>query len=221
MITIKTWIKIIFSVCALLIIILLVSNKQLIHILLSGDLEEFFIRVDDQFLPMVIITFILMMIQNIITFIPLILILTVNITFYGFIYGLMWSWLTSIFAATLIFMSVRYFFKDLLEKRISDAIKEKAEKNGFMYVLLVRIFPLVPTNLVNIVSGVSTIKFKDFLLATSIGNFIYLFVLSLVPLGLLSVDTELMIFLVAFVIFAIFVYKKYKKQQALKKESDI
>ncbi|MCT8138241.1 TVP38/TMEM64 family protein [Anaerobacillus sp. CMMVII] len=221
MITInKGWLKITFAVAICFVIILLIMNKQLIPVFMAGDLEQFISSVNEQFLPMFIITFILMIIHNVITVIPLILILTVNISFYGFVCGLIWSWLVSILGATLIFVGARYFFRDFLEKRISDSVKSKAEENGFMYVLLARIFPFVPTNLVNIISGVSSIRFKDFFIATSIGNLIYFFTLSLVPLGLASGNSDLIILISVFLIVAAFLYKrrKQKTEDNLKKK---
>lgn len=214
--------KIVSAVSIFLLIIFLFANKDVIQIFLAGDIEEISSSLDEHFLPMFVITFFLMMIQNIITFIPLILILSVNIGFYGFVYGLIWSWFASMVAATLIFICARYFFKERLQKRINDSIKKKAEENGFMYVLLARIFPFVPTNLVNIVSGISSISFKDFLLATSLGNFVYFFALSLVPLGLFSLDIELMLLLIGISIVIVYLYKKRKRKQhqpTLKKSS--
>jgi uncharacterized membrane protein YdjX (TVP38/TMEM64 family) len=214
--------KIASAVSIFLLIMFLFANKDVIQIFLAGDIEEISSSLDEHFLPMFVITFFLMMIQNIITFIPLILILSVNIAFYGFVYGLIWSWFASMVAATLIFICARYFFKERLQKKINDSIKKKAEEKGFMYVLLARIFPFVPTNLVNIVSGISSISFKDFLLATSLGNFVYFFALSLVPLGLFSLNIELMLLLIGVSIVIVYLYKKRKRKQqqpTLKKSS--
>jgi uncharacterized membrane protein YdjX (TVP38/TMEM64 family) len=218
----KHRIKFVLSVSFFLLIIFLVANKDVIQIFFAGDIEEIGSKLDDHFLPMFVITFLLLIIQNFITFIPLILILSVNIAFYGFVYGLIWSWFASVVAATLIFICARYFFKERLEKRINDAIKQKAEERGFMYVLLARIFPFVPTNLVNIVSGISSISFKDFLLATSLGNFVYFFALSLLPLGLFSLDIELILLLICISLAIVYLYKKRKRKQqqlTLKKSS--
>ncbi len=196
-----------------------VSQTDLIQILLTGDVEEISTLGNDQFFSMLGISFILLMIQNIVTFIPLVLILTVHITFFGYIYGLIWSWVISIITAIIVFFATRYFLKDVLEKKISASVKEKAEQNGFKYVLIARIFPFVPTSLVNVVSGVSSIKLKDFILATSIGNLVYFVLLSFIPLGILMADFEQnVVLIVAGFILLIFVVKKFIKKVFPKKE---
>lgn len=217
--TLKIWVKIASAISVLLVIIVLVSNKEIIQLFMLKDFEEIGVNVEEQFLPLFAITLIIMMIQNFITFIPLILILTVNIAFYGFVYGLMWSWFASVAAATLVFVCARYSFKEILQKKISEKMKRKAEENGFMYVFMARVFPFVPTNIVNIVSGISSIRFKDFLLATSIGNFIYFFILALVPMGILSLNFELIILSIFIFIVVIYIYLRRKQRVAFKKSN--
>ena len=80
-------------------------------------------------------------------------------------------------------------------------------------------FPFVPTSLVNIVAGLSSVRFWHFLLGTLTGNFIYFFVLALIPSGLLAAELDpdiLMILL--FLFFGLFiagkkVYNSKRKQK--------
>ncbi|MFC6601848.1 TVP38/TMEM64 family protein [Ectobacillus funiculus] len=116
-----------------------------------------------------------MIIQNAFTIIPLLGLITINVALFGFFNGFLWSWFTSIIAAIIIFMSVRYCFQDWVLKKINPALVTKVEQAGFMYVIQGRIFPFVPTSLVNIIAGLSSIRFTHFLLGTIIGNFVYFF----------------------------------------------
>ncbi|WP_142675791.1 TVP38/TMEM64 family protein [Bacillus taeanensis] len=151
----------------------------------------------------------MMIIQNTFTVIPLILLLTLNITLFGFFYGYMWSWFTSVAAAVIVFLIVRGLFQDVLLQKGYSGMKDKIEQNGFMYVLIGRIFPFVPTSIINIAAGLSTVRFNHFLLATAVGNLIYFFILSLIPLGFLSKKFDQYI-LVALSTAAILAFVGYK-----------
>ncbi|OIJ15641.1 hypothetical protein BKP35_01205 [Anaerobacillus arseniciselenatis] len=212
---IKGWVKIILFLTILLVTIYFLINSELFYTLRAGELDHLYNTVSDQLPLLLLVTFIVILIQNTLTIFPLILILTKNIAFFGFFYGVIWSWIFSVVAAAIVFVSIRYCFKDFLEKKVSVNIKEKAEKNGFMYVLFARVVPVAPTSIINMVSGVSSIKFKDFILATSIGNLIYFSVLSLVPLGIINgTFDQLMIFLIIAIAFVVsFIYMKYKKKK--------
>ena len=55
-----------------------------------------------------------------------------------------------------------------------------------MFVFSARVLPFIPTSLINILGGLSTIGLKGFTIGTALGNFIYFFLLALVPAGLMS-----------------------------------
>ncbi len=211
-IIIKLWVKMFVFALVIAAVSVYLANTTFIQILLSGDVEAFLASVSDQFLPLLFITLLLMIVQNVITFIPLILILTINVFSYGFLYGLLWSWASSIVAASSVFLLVRYVFKQNLINKVSSTIKEKAERNGFMYVLLARIFPFFPTSIVNVVCGVTSIKFKDFLFATAVGNFLYFFVLSSVPFGILKADPTVLLIGLIVAIIGFLLFRKYRKK---------
>ena len=158
-----------------------------------------------------------MFVQNSFTIIPLILLLTINVTIFGFIYGYLWSWFTSVVASGFIFYAARNWFQELLLKKIGEKWQETVVEHGFMYVFTGRIFPLIPTSLINLVAGVSTVTFKDFLLATSLGNLIYFFFLSLIPYGLLSVEMNQYTLAALALLFLLFfmIYKRAKKKKKL------
>ena len=158
-----------------------------------------------------------MFVQNSFTIIPLILLLTINVTIFGFIYGYLWSWFTSVVASGFIFYAARNWFQELLLKNIGKRWQESVVEHGFMYVFTGRIFPLIPTSLINLAAGVSTVTFRDFLVATALGNLIYFFFLSLIPYGLLSVEMNQYTLAALALLFLLFfmVYKRAKKKKKL------
>lgn len=56
-----------------------------------------------------------------------------------------------------------------LAGRRVQAIDRFLSERGFVSVLIVRLVPLFPFNLVNLVSGVTALRFRDYVLATAIG----------------------------------------------------
>jgi uncharacterized membrane protein YdjX (TVP38/TMEM64 family) len=176
----------------------------------NGEIESIQSALNGSLFHTLLISLILMIIQNTFTLIPLILLITINVTLFGFFYGFIWSWLTSIIAAVIVFIGVRYYFQDQLMKKMNAKLIDKVEKNGFLYVFGARMFPFVPTSIINIVTGLSSIQFKQFILGTMIGNFIYIFVLSLIPLGLLSknIDKYVLGIIIVLSVISFYLYKK-------------
>ena len=172
----------------LLLLLFLISNQDLITALLNRDVETIRFFLDNHLWYAFLFMFIIMVIQNSFTVFPLILVITINLTLFGFINGFLWSWFSSVIASIVVFYGVRYIFQGLIIEKFNPKLISKIEANGFAYVFQARIFPFVPTSLVNILGGLSTIRIFPFVLATSIGNFIYFFLLALIPAGLLSIN---------------------------------
>ncbi|WP_373232872.1 TVP38/TMEM64 family protein [Cohnella sp.] len=167
---------------------------------------------------LLLITLLLMLVQNIFSFFPLLLLITVNISFFGFLYGYLWSWLSSIAGAVVAFLIVRHGLQGFFIKKINQNMIKRIENNGFYYVFLMRIFPLLPTSIINTAVGLSTVKLKGFFYGTILGNMIYLFVLFLIPMGLMSEESDIYLFatIVIVLIAGAVMWRKYikKKEQA-------
>lgn len=132
----------------------------------------------DNILNILIIMLVVMTMQNLFTFIPLILVISINIALFGFWKGYLYSAFCSTVGSTLIFFLIRYLFPSLFSTAMLEKYKDKVEKNGFLFVLSARVMPFLPTNITNIVSGLSTVKASHFFLAAAIGNFTYGLVLA-------------------------------------------
>lgn len=193
----------------LLFILFFVWNKDLIMLLLDGDVEAVRIFLDKNIGYSLVFMALIMLIQNSFTVFPLILVITINITLFGFINGFLWSWLTSVFASTVVYYCVRYIFQDLIIEKFNTKLLEKIDSNGFTYVFQARIFPFVPTSLVNILAGLSTIRIFPYLFATATGNFLYFFILALIPAGILSAELDEYI-IWGVIVTAVFLYYVYK-----------
>jgi uncharacterized membrane protein YdjX (TVP38/TMEM64 family) len=102
----------------------------------------------------------------------------------GFLFG---SFLGTLFVnvgatsgATLAFLASRYLLRDWVEAKFGsrlEAIQEGFERNAFSYLLTLRLIPLFPFFLVNMVSGLTRVRAGTYIVATAIGiipgSFVY------------------------------------------------
>ncbi|MCK5655240.1 MAG: TVP38/TMEM64 family protein [Candidatus Aureabacteria bacterium] len=97
--------------------------------------------------------------------------LTAGLAF-GPLLGAVYLMLGAVIGTTAAFMISRFFGRSLVERFLKGRFKnldEKLEKHGFMTVLFFRIVPLVPYEVLNYISGLSKIKFRDYFFATFLG----------------------------------------------------
>lgn len=94
----------------------------------------------------------------------------------GFLFGIWWGALYVVVGGTLgallAFLSARYLFRDAVERRFDhrfDWIKKGVARNAFYFLLMIRIVPLLPFFVVNLVSGVTRTGVFTYLAATFVG----------------------------------------------------
>jgi uncharacterized membrane protein YdjX (TVP38/TMEM64 family) len=80
----------------------------------------------------------------------------------------------STFGAAAAFLIGRYFTRDWVSKKIAGnqkfkAIDDAVAADGFKMVMLIRLSPIFPFNLINYAFGLTKVRFKDYLLASWIG----------------------------------------------------
>lgn len=74
--------------------------------------------------------------------------------------------------ATLAFLSARYLFRDTVERKFGSrlrTIQEGFARDGFNYLLMLRLVPLFPFFLVNLLAGLTRLRTRTFMAATSLG----------------------------------------------------
>jgi len=74
--------------------------------------------------------------------------------------------------ATLAFLAARYLFRDAVERKFGAKLRtlqEGFERDGFKYLLTLRLIPLFPFFLVNLVAGLTRIKTGSYIAATALG----------------------------------------------------
>lgn len=97
--------------------------------------------------------------------------LTAGLAF-GAVWGALYLMLGAMIGTSATFMISRHFGRNLIEKMLKGKFKELDEKlaeNGFMAILFFRVIPLVPYEVLNYATGLSSIKFRNYFLATLLG----------------------------------------------------
>jgi uncharacterized membrane protein YdjX (TVP38/TMEM64 family) len=98
----------------------------------------------------------------------------------GFLYGAVIGTLVvspaSVAGATLAFLIARYVARDWVTRRLKKypqaaAMDRAIEKNGFKAVVLLRLQPVLPFNILNYALGLTSIRLRDYMLASWIGMF--------------------------------------------------
>lgn len=94
----------------------------------------------------------------------------------GFLFGLVEGLLLVSFAstlgATLAFLVARYILRDWIEKKYSDKLKvvnDGIAREGGFYLFTMRLIPVFPFFLINVVMGVTKMKVSTFYLVSQIG----------------------------------------------------
>ncbi|WP_053073818.1 VTT domain-containing protein [Bacillus sp. LL01] len=205
------------SFSAVAVSLIWVVQTEWFSIFKSGDIEQIQLFLREEIFSILLITFLLMSIQNLFTLIPIVGIIVINIALFGFVYGYLWSLATSVVGAMMAFIVFRYWFQSLLIHKVKKGYIEKLEKNGFLFVLLLRVVPFIPSSFINLAGGVSSIRLTPFLTATFLGNALYLLLLSFIANGLLSEKIEgyLLIALLFAFIPSFFLYRYMKRKVAM------
>lgn len=174
--------KILTLIGLLVIVIFIVSNAELFTMVWKSDLDSVITILTENLLLTFVVTFVLMIVQNSFTIIPLILLLTINVAIFGFIYGYLWSWVTSVVASGFIFYATRNWFQAPLLKKMGPKWKESVVEHGFMYVFTGRIFPLIPTSLINLAKRSQFCNLQGFFISDRTRQSYILFLSILNPL---------------------------------------
>ncbi|HEV3036628.1 MAG TPA: TVP38/TMEM64 family protein [Candidatus Angelobacter sp.] len=95
---------------------------------------------------------------------------------YGVVLGTLIVSPASVLGSTLAFLIARYVARDWVSRKLAkypnfEAIDRAIEKNGFKMILLLRLQPLLPFNILNYALGLTRIRLWDYVAASFIGMF--------------------------------------------------
>ncbi len=117
------------------------------------------------------------------------------------------SMLGNIISSIILFYFTRWLGRDYIQEYkkshpIVKKLNSKFEENSFLYIFILRIFFIIPVELVIVLAGISNVKFKNYLLASILGT---------IPVVLLSIFLvksfifkQFYLFVISLVIFSLF-----------------
>lgn len=92
---------------------------------------------------------------------------------FGIVRGYIYTAIGAILGATLSFYISRKlgrnFVKKLTKERL-DNVEEMINSNGFFIIFMLRLIPLFPFDIISYGAGLTSVKYKDFIMATFLGT---------------------------------------------------
>lgn len=130
-----------------------------------------------------IVAIVLPFLEAFLPFLPLIVFVTVNVNAFGLLWGFIFSWIGSVLGACVVFLLVRRYghtklLQWLTKKRTIQRLTGWVEQRGFGPLFVILCFPFTPSAVVNVVAGLSKIKFITFTFAVMLGKLVMIFTLS-------------------------------------------
>jgi uncharacterized membrane protein YdjX (TVP38/TMEM64 family) len=88
-------------------------------------------------------------------------------------WGTLWTTVAAIIAAITAFAFTRTVGRELIAKKLAgrwEAIDVEMRKGGLFYMFAIRLLPIIPYGLVNFAAGLTSIRFRDYLIGTILGT---------------------------------------------------
>jgi uncharacterized membrane protein YdjX (TVP38/TMEM64 family) len=121
-----------------------------------------------------VVSFLLMVFQSIAAPLPAFLITFANAALFGWIYGALLSWFSAMVGAVLCFYIAKFLGREVVEKLTSKTALESVDsffdKHGRNAILIARLLPFISFDIVSYAAGLTSMKMKDFLIATGVGQ---------------------------------------------------
>lgn len=158
-----------------------------------------------------LVSFALMILQAVVAPLPAFLITFANASLFGAFWGGVLSWASAMAGAALCFFIARVFGREAVEKLTGKTILGSMDaffdRYGRHTVLVCRLLPFVPFDPISYAAGLTSIRFRQFAIATGIGQLpatiIYSWAGSLLTGGIFWLVTGLSILLALAVVIAI------------------
>ncbi|MBR4262361.1 MAG: TVP38/TMEM64 family protein [Bacilli bacterium] len=166
--------------------------------------------------------FLLVLLESIFPWLPLFVFIALNIKSFGFLAGFIISWSAAIVGCVLSYFLFKYLLSNKVDKYINKkemnkliSLKKTIKKISFPNLVLIIALPFSPAFLINIVCGITNVKFKKFFLALLIGKLSIVYFWGFIGTSLIDSITDpeklIQIFLILIIVFLLSkaINKKY------------
>ncbi|CAG9622977.1 TVP38/TMEM64 family protein [Sutcliffiella rhizosphaerae] len=135
--------------------------------------------------------FLLVVIEAFLPFLPLIVIVMANAAAFGLWLGFLISWSGAVLGAVIVYLFVHKikgnrWIQSWLKKEKVRRTMSWIERRGFGPLFFMLCFPFSPSFLINVVAGLSKIRFYQFFLALIAGKMVMIFTISYIGYDIIS-----------------------------------
>lgn len=91
---------------------------------------------------------------------------------FGVYYGALYTLIGAVVGASVAFYVSRHLGREVVERRLRGRLKsfdDHIRRGGFLMILILRLIPIIPFNVVSYGAGLTKIKFLDYFYATMLG----------------------------------------------------
>ncbi|KQX64600.1 hypothetical protein ASD40_02080 [Paenibacillus sp. Root444D2] len=179
-------ILLVFFICILLVALIafLFYNPTGIK-LTHSNMRQLSEHLRDLGWPGKIIGMALIFFQTFFPFIPFVVVAGTNVAIFGIKIGFLVNYIMSCLGAVASFYFARYYGHAWVEKKLErfplvTQFSKRMEKRGFLYVLLGRLIPILPSSAINFGAGLTRMRFTYFLWGTLMGKLPIVFLESMI-----------------------------------------
>ena len=124
----------------------------------------------------IVFAFLLTLFTNTLGFPPAVIFSTANVILFGIVPGIVLACVAETVGATIAFILIRFYFRESAEKAIAKSpflskIDQYSGTKGFFVMLIGRMVPYLPSALLNAVGALSSIKLREYVIASFVGKF--------------------------------------------------
>lgn len=120
-----------------------------------------------------IVSFSLMVLQSVIAPLSALIIIIANASLFGWFYGAILSWTSILIGAMLCFYLSKFLVREIIYSLTSklslNSIDTFFDRYGKYTILIARLLPFVPFDIISYISGLTSMEFSQFFIATGIG----------------------------------------------------
>ena len=167
------------AIVLLFVIIHLIAPEflpELFALLASGDIPATVEYIGSFGEGAIVFAFLLTLFTNALGFPPAVIFSTANVILFGIVPGIILSCVAETVGGTIAFVLMRFYFREAAEKAIAKSpfltkVDQYSGSKGFIIMLIGRMVPYLPSAVMNAVGALSSIRFRDYVLASLVGKF--------------------------------------------------
>ena len=149
---------------------------ELFALLASGDIPATVEYIRSFGEGAIVFAFLLTLFTNALGFPPAVIFSTANVILFGIVPGIILSCVAETVGVTIAFVLMRFYFREAAEKAIAKSpflakVDQYSGSKGFIIMLIARMVPYLPSAVMNAVGALSSIRFRDYVLASLVGKF--------------------------------------------------